>query len=89
MSRQLVTPLLRRLAASPPPLTSQRYSFDRPLPASQLIVYCRSGKRSATAAEELEKRGYRNVRNYQGSWLDWEARRKEKAQGESKWDDDD
>lgn len=37
----------------------------------EIIVYCRSGKRSEMAAIELEKKGYSNVSNYAGSWLDW------------------
>ncbi len=35
-----------------------------------LFVYCRSGKRSATAAEVLAAQGYRHVANI-GGVLDW------------------
>lgn len=37
----------------------------------QLIrVYCRSGRRSKNAAEELAKRGYTNVKEF-GGIMDW------------------
>jgi 3-mercaptopyruvate sulfurtransferase SseA len=47
------------------------------MPDQNLIFFCRSGKRSATAAEAAGKNGYNNVRNYQGSWLDWTKREKQ------------
>ncbi|KAJ3307469.1 hypothetical protein HDV03_000117 [Kappamyces sp. JEL0829] len=37
----------------------------------EIVVYCRSGRRSAMAAEVLEMRGFKDVKNYEGSWLDW------------------
>ncbi|MFQ9922947.1 MAG: rhodanese-like domain-containing protein [Beduini sp.] len=36
----------------------------------KILVYCRSGKRSAAACEQLEKMGYQNVYNF-GGILDW------------------
>ncbi len=41
-------------------------SKDQPL-----IVYCRSGVRSAAAARILSHAGYEDLRDYSGSWLDW------------------
>lgn len=35
-----------------------------------VLVYCRSGKRSAVAAEELDKMGYKNVLDF-GGIMDW------------------
>jgi rhodanese-related sulfurtransferase len=55
----------------------QKFAFNKPMPNQNLIFFCRSGKRSATAAEAAGKNGYNNVRNYQGSWLDWSKREKE------------
>jgi rhodanese-related sulfurtransferase len=37
-----------------------------------IIVYCRSGKRSAKAAKTLKKLGYKNIANLAGGILEWE-----------------
>jgi len=39
-----------------------------------MIFFCRSGKRSATAAEAAGDKGYHNIRNYTGSWLEWSSK---------------
>lgn len=39
-------------------------------PGSKIAVYCRSGRRSASAAEKLSKEGY-NVVNLLGGYLEW------------------
>ncbi len=41
--------------------------------AQPLIVYCRSGVRSAAAAKILAHAGYDDIRDYSGSWLDWSS----------------
>lgn len=41
-------------------------------PAKPLLVYCRSGRRSAEAAAALVKLGFANVRNLEGGILAWE-----------------
>ncbi|KAF8338298.1 putative endoplasmic reticulum protein [Cantharellus anzutake] len=51
-----------------------QHGFQRPEKGQEVILYCRSGARSTTAAEHLEKIGYKNVKNYTGSWLDWTAK---------------
>ncbi|CAD6573807.1 MAG: hypothetical protein TREMPRED_000919 [Tremellales sp. Tagirdzhanova-0007] len=56
----------------------RKFSFRKPLPDQNIIFYCRSGKRSAAAAELAGERGFKNVRNYRGSWLDWTRRSKGK-----------
>ena len=46
---------------------------DHPLPydkEAEILVYCRSGRRSALAAERLASMGYENVADF-GGILDW------------------
>lgn len=38
---------------------------------SYVVVYCRSGRRSANASSALIKMGYTNLVNYKGSMIDW------------------
>ncbi len=40
-------------------------------PASEIVVYCRSGGRSATAAVKLVKLGFQRVKNMTGGILSW------------------
>ncbi|MEW6697631.1 MAG: rhodanese-like domain-containing protein [Bacillota bacterium] len=44
----------------------QEISKEKPV-----VVYCRSGRRSAEAAEILIRNGYKQVYNIQGGILDW------------------
>ena len=39
---------------------------------SEIVAYCHSGSRSATAVSVLRAAGYR-ARNYPGSWHEWSA----------------
>ncbi|XP_017036299.1 rhodanese domain-containing protein CG4456-like isoform X1 [Drosophila kikkawai] len=47
------------------------YGRKRPELDTEIIFHCRSGKRSLQAAEVAVALGFRNVKNYEGSWLDW------------------
>ncbi len=40
---------------------------------TELILQCRSGKRSMQAGMMLETMGYTNVKNLEGGILDWQA----------------
>jgi 3-mercaptopyruvate sulfurtransferase SseA len=51
----------------------QHYGFDQPQRADKLVVYCRSGKRSESVCMMARAFGYKYVRNYPGSWMDWTA----------------
>lgn len=57
-----------------PDLFEHRYGFPKPDPTHRLIFHCRSGKHSGQACDVARGLGYSNVANYEGSWLDWEAR---------------
>ncbi|KAL7289829.1 hypothetical protein TKK_0016228 [Trichogramma kaykai] len=50
-----------------------KYSHEKPSQDTQIILSCRSGKRSAMVQADLEKLGYKNAYNYAGGWLDWES----------------
>src|SRR5579859_3262073 len=39
--------------------------------SAPIVVYCRTGRRSANAAIVLEGLGYRNVRNLEGGIVQW------------------
>ena len=39
----------------------------------RLVVYCKSGKRSALAADALQKLGYTNVMSISGGFLSWKS----------------
>lgn len=47
-----------------------KYGFDKPSKDYLIIVHCRTGGRSAIAAEHLRRKGY-NVKNYEGSVRAW------------------
>lgn len=38
-----------------------------------IVVYCRSGRRSAIAQEALESQGFKRVKHLEGDMLKWEA----------------
>lgn len=38
-----------------------------------ILVYCRSGNRSAQACSQLTKQGYENVNNLSGGFVAWES----------------
>ena len=41
-----------------------------------IYLYCRSGKRSASATKYLDSMGYKNVYNLKGGYIAWEQKNK-------------
>lgn len=56
------------------PLGQLTMSLDKLTPHKdeEIVVYCRSGKRSAMATELLTQSGFGNVRNLEGGMLAWQ-----------------
>ncbi len=42
-------------------------------PDKEIVTYCRSGVRAAHTYWVLRHLGFPRVRNYDGSWLEWQA----------------
>ncbi|MCP9236917.1 rhodanese-like domain-containing protein [Lewinella sp. JB7] len=57
------------------PLGQLSMSMDKltPYRDQEIIVYCRSGKRSAMAQELLRQCGFKNVRNLEGGMLAYQG----------------
>src|SRR5690606_25107942 len=53
------------------PLNELRDRYDEIDPNADIVVYCRSGARSARAVEFLKEQGYERVRNLVGGILAW------------------
>ncbi|KAI9057183.1 Rhodanese-like protein [Trametes sanguinea] len=58
----------------PPAQFKEKFGFEKPRPNQEVTFYCRSGKRSSTAADVAKRNGYTNILNYKGSWLEWVER---------------
>ncbi len=41
--------------------------------SAKIVLYCRSGRMSTSAAHELVKKGFTNVYNLDGGWESWKA----------------
>ncbi len=44
-----------------------------PDPATEIVLYCGGGYRSALAADALQRMGYTNVASMAGGWRAWQA----------------
>ncbi|OJA09100.1 hypothetical protein AZE42_02573 [Rhizopogon vesiculosus] len=51
-----------------------QHGFEKPGKQQEVVFYCRSGMRSASACDVARRNGYVNILNYEGSWLDWTSR---------------
>nr|XP_029732590.1 rhodanese domain-containing protein CG4456-like [Aedes albopictus] len=52
-----------------------KYGRRKPGLDDLIIFYCRSGNRAATAALAAVQLGFRKVKNYVGSWIEYATRR--------------
>ncbi|XP_026737468.1 putative thiosulfate sulfurtransferase, mitochondrial [Trichoplusia ni] len=50
------------------------YNVPKPTEDNELIFYCMIGKRSAKAQQNALNLGYKNAKNYSGSWNDWASK---------------
>lgn len=57
----------------PPAMVADRIADAAPDKSSRVILYCRSGARSANAAEQLMAMGYEDVVSVAGGILEWQA----------------
>ncbi|XP_065359566.1 rhodanese domain-containing protein CG4456-like [Calliphora vicina] len=48
-----------------------KYGRDKPDKNTEIIFHCKIGKRSQNAAELARSLGYKNTKNYLGSWTEW------------------
>ena len=56
------------------PLGELTASFEKlaPYKDDEIVIYCRSGKRSGMAAHLLQQAGFKNPRNLEGGMLAWQ-----------------
>ncbi|KAJ7130119.1 Rhodanese-like protein [Mycena crocata] len=62
-----------------PEAFKSKHGFEKPGKSQELTFYCRSGKRSASAADVAKRNGFTNIYNYVGSWLEWVEKGGDKA----------
>ncbi|NVJ62503.1 MAG: rhodanese-like domain-containing protein [Gammaproteobacteria bacterium] len=55
------------------PAVAQKLSTELQLKDAPIYLYCRTGGRSALAAESLGKMGFTNIRSVSGGFLAWES----------------
>ncbi|SPP82729.1 rhodanese domain-containing protein CG4456 [Drosophila guanche] len=63
----------QELSASPE-LFKSKYGREKPQATTEIIFHCMIGKRSLKAAETAAALGFKNLKNYEGSWTDWAKR---------------
>lgn len=49
----------------------EAFNHVKPQKSDTIILYCRSGSRSALAAKTLQSLGYTNVKSLEGGWSGW------------------
>ncbi|WMS87924.1 rhodanese-like domain-containing protein [Pleionea litopenaei] len=55
------------------PAVAQKLAPELQLKEAPIYLYCRTGGRSALAAQSIQKMGFKNVYSLAGGYLGWEA----------------
>ncbi|CAH0729233.1 unnamed protein product, partial [Brenthis ino] len=50
------------------------YKLPKPSEETEIIFYCMIGRRSGMAQQNAINLGFKNVKNYLGSWTDWASK---------------
>ncbi|XP_022117921.1 putative thiosulfate sulfurtransferase, mitochondrial [Pieris rapae] len=66
-----VTPVLSTM---PENEFAKQYNKEKPSDDSEIIFYCMIGKRSGMAQQNAINLGYKNAKNYVGSYTDWASK---------------
>ncbi|CAG9808099.1 unnamed protein product [Chironomus riparius] len=53
-----------------------KYSRSKPQSEDEIIFHCKLGGRAGKAADVAIGLGFKNVKNYKGSWVDWAKQEK-------------
>ncbi|KXL46573.1 MAG: hypothetical protein FE78DRAFT_165849 [Acidomyces sp. 'richmondensis'] len=56
----------------PPDEFEGRFGFPKPDKEKELVFYCLGGVRASAAAQLAAQNGYKKVKEYRGSWKDWQ-----------------
>lgn len=48
-----------------------KYGRDKPKEDQEVVFHCKMGGRAGRAAESAKNLGFKNVKNYKGSFNDW------------------
>ncbi|KAG0345504.1 hypothetical protein BG004_003668 [Podila humilis] len=60
--------------AKDPETFKAEYGFSKFDKTDEVVIYCRSGRRSNLAFQQAKAQGYARVRNYPGSWNEYVAK---------------
>ncbi|XP_024873924.1 rhodanese domain-containing protein CG4456-like isoform X2 [Temnothorax curvispinosus] len=52
----------------------EKYGKPKPTTDTKIIFSCRSGKRSMSMQQTMQKLGYTQAHHYPGGWLEWEEK---------------
>ncbi|XP_026470803.1 uncharacterized protein LOC113375063 [Ctenocephalides felis] len=61
----------------------EKFGRPKPEPDTEIIFHCKLGGRSAKALDQALQLGYKNARNYKGSFEDWSKRNAGACKGQS------
>ncbi|CAO1305562.1 unnamed protein product [Diamesa hyperborea] len=53
-----------------------KFQREKPSPDTEVIFHCKMGGRAGKAADTAAQLGFKNVKNYKGSWTEWAEKEK-------------